>query len=165
MYKLTFETKAGRDEIMSWSIRGMDLLDRIFHVVGLETVAYLQSYTDELRPPVRKGSSALKRLQRKANAFNIANNRRSTFVPEGERPAHPGHWGDITHDLKNSYGFRVVRDTGSIQLVIFNTSGHAVYVEAMDGYFVLRGITDPDGPLFQKLRAILARVAPDWRVQ
>lgn len=164
-FHLRFETQEGRDEILSWALAGMDLLERIFHMVGQETVDYLKSYTDELRPPVRRGASALSRVQKAVTAANRAARRRLTSVPVGDRPAHPGHWADISHELKNSYGYRVVRTGESIQLIIFNTSGHALYVEAMDGYFVLKGITDADGPLFHKLRAILAQNAPGWRIQ
>jgi hypothetical protein len=110
----------------------------MLEAVGAEVIAYLRSLTAEMRPPTRPG--------------------------EGERSAHPGHWADVTGNLSNAYGWRVESTGDGYTLVLFNTMDYAVYLEAKEGFFVLRGITDNDGPVEQAIRNAAARIAPEWRV-
>lgn len=79
--------------------------------------------------------------------------------PDG-RPTHPGHWGDVTYELRDSYEYEVVDG----KLWLANTSGHAAYVEAMDGYFVLSGVGDSEEFAYA-LRAGLRKVYPRARVK
>ena len=55
----------------------VEKLGNIADAIGAETVAYLRSLTNEMRPPARKG--------------------------EAPRQAHPGHWADVTGQLAASY--------------------------------------------------------------
>ena len=56
-------------------------MDMVVHLALAQTIrteiAFLQSYTSETRPPRKKG--------------------------EGQRQAHPGHWGDVEVNLVNEY--------------------------------------------------------------
>lgn len=80
------------------------------------------------------------------------------------RQPHPGGWADRSSVLAASYGFEVVRTATSITLRVFNTAEYAFWVEVMDGYFVLSGVTDPGGPVEQAFRMIAARLAPEFEV-
>lgn len=107
--------------------------------VGIETVAYLRSLTDEMNPPwpSRKGP---------------------------ERPAHPGHWSDRTGQLAAGYDAAVEKIPGGARLTLSNFAEYAVYLEARNGYFVLSGVTDPGGPVEEQLRRAVAAIAPGWTV-
>ncbi len=85
--------------------------------------------------------------------------------PDGPgRQPHPGGWADRTTVLAASYGYEVERGDGSVTLRLYNTAEYAFWVEVMDGYFVLSGVTDPGGPVEQAFRAVAARLAPDMVV-
>lgn len=110
------------------------------HVTGLETVAYLRSLTNELRPPANPG--------------------------EGWRRAHPGHWADITSQLAQSYRFEVraggrrvlytregeavtvegggpqPTDRDPYVLELLNGAEYAAALESKAGYYVLTGIQE-----------------------
>jgi hypothetical protein len=111
---------------------------QLLELVGKRTIEYLKSLTDEARPPA-SGQTAT-------------------------RYAHPGHWADVTGELAASYGWRISNAGDTPVLELYNMSGHAVYLEGHDGYFVLTGITDPDGPLDEIIRRAAAEIAPEWRV-
>lgn len=115
-------------------------VQRTMQVVGVETVTYLRSLTKTMRPPVRPG--------------------------EGPRRAHPGGWADVTGNLANAYEWEVDVDAGAgiVTLVLKNGMEYAAYLDARDGYFVLRGVADEGGPVEQALVRILARVAPGMQV-
>ena len=107
----------------------------VLSTVRDEILEYLQSYIGELRPPERK-------------VKHFGGN------PEAPRPAHPGHWADISKNLKEGYRAEVERDAnGQWQLKIWNEAKDpkgndiAPFVEARAGYFVVSGIMDPDGPV------------------
>lgn len=130
--------------------------------VGWEVISYLRSLTGETRPPARPG--------------------------EPSRAAHPGHWADITSNLANAYRFELrAGDTlirwstegkaptleGSIpavvafplELTFFNGMEYAAALEARDGYWVLREITEEGGPVVRALRTVLARIAPEVEIR
>jgi len=111
---------------------------QLLNAVGLKTVAYLRSQTSERRPPVRAGGN--------------------------ERPAHPGHWADISGQLAASYDKDVQETPGGYRLVMTNSAEYAAALEARDGFFVLSGVTDPGGPLEVALRQAVATIAPEWTV-
>ena len=56
-------------------------IERSFDEMMEDEVGFLQSFTAEMRPPLRKG--------------------------QPPRPAHPGHWADVTGDLASSFKTRV----------------------------------------------------------
>lgn len=96
------------------------------HVVGSETIAFLRSLTDEMRPPARAG--------------------------EGPRRAHPGHWADIRGTLSASYSYKVEATEFGARLTLINTAEYAVYVDLREGFYVLRGVGDVGGPIERILR-------------
>lgn len=114
-------------------------LMRVAELVGVETVKYLKSYTAGLQPPETPGGSP--------------------------RPKHVGGWSDITRSLVDAYGYRVKDLEDLILLSVFNADDEAIFVELMEGYFVLHGVMDPGGPVDLALRRAVAEVAPDWIVR
>lgn len=81
------------------------------------------------------------------------------------RPVHPGGWGDKTFNLRDSYFWEVQREPGHWVLLVGNTAPHAHLIEAIDGMFVVRGITEPGGPVEAALRQAVQEIAPDWVVK
>lgn len=116
----------------------LDKMRPLITAVGFETVAFLRSLTQEMRPPLRKG--------------------------ENPRPAHPGHWADRTGHLARSY--RSEREDGrdSITLVLQNDAGYAEELENRDGYWVLKGVAERDGPVMKALIMLVERIAPSWEI-
>src|SRR5512138_1323271 len=108
--------------------------------IKLQVIAYLKSLTTEVRGPARKRNGEW----------------------TGPRRAHPGHWADVESVLVNSYGGEVTTAPGCVTLVLYNTAEYAVYLDVRMGYFVLRGVTEPGGPVEQAFRLVLQRIAPDW---
>lgn len=96
------------------------------HVVGSETIAFLRSLTDNMRPPARNG--------------------------EGMRRAHPGGWADVRGTLAGSYSYRVEPTEFGAKLILINTAEYAVYLELMDGFYVLSGVGEKGGPIDTILR-------------
>lgn len=96
------------------------------HVIGAETIAFLRSLTNEMRPPARAG--------------------------EGMRQAHPGGWADVRSTLELSYSYEVQPMEYGARLILMNTAEYAVYLELRDGYYVLAGIEAPGGPIDTILR-------------
>lgn len=114
----------------------------VLRSVGIETVAYLRSLTSEIRPSARRGRSMT-----------------------GPRRAHPGHWADITSQLALSYSWEVEETNRGARLKLTNSANYAVYLEMMDGYFVLTGVTEPGGPVEEAIKSAAATIAPGWRVR
>jgi hypothetical protein len=149
-------------------------LERVLTQVGVETVTYLRSLTEEMRPPVGARqrtradgteSSTLGRRQRRGRLRKDGTRGRRTGARETGRQAHPGHWADVTGQLALAYAWTVTRVGSGVVLVLSNSAEYAAALEARDGYFVLSGVADPGGPVDLALRAAIARVAPDWRVE
>jgi hypothetical protein len=107
--------------------------------VGERVVAYLQSLTNEMRPPTRAGGA--------------------------ERAAHPGHWADVTGLLASNYRWRVEDTAGGVQLVLENDTPYAIYLEEHDGFFVLRGVAEAGGPVERAMQEVVLDVMPDWEVR
>lgn len=123
---------------------------KIAELVKLRTIEYLKSLTDEMRPSVRRPRAA---RTRRAVRWT------------GPRRAHPGHWADITSQLVNSYGGVVqIQGRGTVILILWNTAEYALYLDRKKGFFVLRGVTDPGGPVEDALEAAVRIIAPDWSV-
>lgn len=127
-----------RREIRALEVDAAKKLALVAEAVGRETIAYLRSYTGETRPALRPG--------------------------QPNRRAHPGGWADVTQNLSNAYGFEVSETDGAVTLTLLNTMEYAAALEARDGYFVLRGVTDPGGPVEKALREVIPRIAPGWTV-
>jgi hypothetical protein len=104
---------------------------RAYDRTGDRTVKALQDYTGEMRPPVRAG--------------------------DPPRPAHPGHWADISFDLRDNYGYVVVNNRLGVRLRVWNKSDHAIYLEHREGYFVLTGVFEDGGIGFNILDEELRR--------
>ncbi|HYC31116.1 MAG TPA: hypothetical protein VEB59_02450 [Gemmatimonadales bacterium] len=137
------ELSAGKTSYLDQVVANIALdtmakLELVLQQVGQETIDYLRSLTDEMRPPARAG--------------------------EPQRQAHPGHWADVTSQLANSYRWEVQRTGDSLRLRLANDAEHAVYLEQRDGFFVLSGVTEPGGPVETALRAVVARLAPEMTV-
>lgn len=107
----------------------------VAELAGVVTVKYLQSYTEETRPALEHGDI---------------------------RQAHPGHWGDVTFELMEGFESEVVPTENGWLIRLANTSEHASLVEAMVGYFVLEGVTDPGGPADMALKASIKALQPGW---
>jgi hypothetical protein len=106
---------------------------------GIKTVEFLRSFTSEVRPPKRGATEP--------------------------RPAHPGHWADVSSHLALSYGSHVEHgEQGGYRLVMTNSAEYAAALEARDGFFVLSGVTERGGPVEMALREAVASIAPDWTV-
>jgi hypothetical protein len=134
--------------------------------LGIQTIAFLRSLTNEMRPPVRAG--------------------------EGARHAHPGHWSDITGILANSYGwslfsrqvkvrFSTDADSGKVSplvkvasaglspispappytLFLMNTADYAAALESKEGYWVLSGVTE-SGDVERMLRDAIRALPGKW---
>ncbi len=128
-----------RAAIASKVLDAQTAAERILETVGAETVAYLRSLTEEMRPPARKNGP--------------------------ERPAHPGHWADRTGQLALSYAFDVVPTANGARLTLSNSAEYAVYLERRNGFYILSGVTDPGGPVETQLRAAVAAIEPTWEVR
>lgn len=113
----------------------------LLEATGIKTVAFLRSFTDKTRPPIRSGGAP--------------------------RPAHPGEWGDISGQLALSYGYIIGQTTAGSgwRLVLVNGAEYAAALEARDGFYVLSGVTDRGGPVETALRQAVQEIAPDWVVQ
>lgn len=96
--------------------------ERIGRYVGFKTVDYLRSYTDELRPPAKVG--------------------------DGPRFAHPGHWGDVTNNLKNAHGHEVIVNGHVVEVKIYNNMEYARYLDDREGFSVVSVAFD-DGTVEQ----------------
>lgn len=118
-------------------------LRMVVEAIGPEVVAYLRSHTSEMRPPARIPS---------------------TRTRTGPRPAHPGHWADVTGQLAASYASDVQGDARSVTLTLSNSAEYAVHLERREGFWVLSGVMDPGGPVEQALRRAVQRYAPGWEV-
>jgi hypothetical protein len=139
---VTFKIEVGslqqQADFRSLELPFLDALEILLDHVGASVVEYLRSYTNEWRPPERGGTT--------------------------RRRAHPGHWADITHDLEAGYHYKIERNAEGVTLALLNDSGHAIYVEAMDGFYVLKGVTDKGGPVEQAIRTMILRYIPGAQV-
>jgi hypothetical protein len=117
----------------------------VAEAIGVETIAYFRSLTNEMRPPARVPG---------------------TKATTGVRRAHPGHWADVTGQLAASYDHEVERvGKAEVVLSLKNYAEYAAHLEARDGFFVLSGVTDPGGPVEQALRRAVAKHAPGWEIR
>jgi hypothetical protein len=96
------------------------------HILGSELIVFLRSLTDTMRPPARAG--------------------------EGQRRAHPGGWADVRGTLDLSYSYTVEETELGAILILVNTANYSIYLELMDGYYVLSGVDEPGGPVDRILR-------------
>lgn len=137
--KLSVMKADTRRAIAALELDAEQKIELILEQIGIETIAYLRSLTNEIRPP----------------ASGRSNTRR----------AHPGHWADVTGQLALGYSYEVERRGGEVVLILRNTAEHAVYLEAKEGFFVLSGVTEPNGPIEQALQRVVPIVAPGWVVR
>lgn len=127
MIKATRKTVVSRKSVETTVFQTKQKAVYAAHFVGNETIAFLRSLTDTMRPPARAG--------------------------EGMRRAHPGGWADVRGTLAASYSYKVEPTDFGARLTLINTAEYAVYLELMDGYYVLSGVGEPGGPIEKILRA------------
>lgn len=124
-----------------------------------DVLVFLKGYTNVYRPPryPRKW-----KLDRESRRVKVASGDRQDW-----RPAHPGGWADVDETMKNAYGGSLAWVEGSWELTIENRDPDAVFVEAMDGYFVIQGIMEPRGPVARSIRRAIRVLGLDktWKVQ
>ena len=143
--------------------QGTRLLAQVLEMIGWETVSWLRSHTDKMRPPIRKGLA--------------------------ERPAHPGEWADVSGDLARAYRFEIwaglnrvrwsaegeavtvrgviprqIEPTAGLTLFIVNSWAYAAALEAKNGYWVVSGVGDENSPVFRALYAAIAAM-PEWTIE
>jgi hypothetical protein len=123
------------DALEALELEAIDSLFLALDSIGRETIEYLKSETDEVRPPAYSGGP--------------------------ERQAHPGHWADVTGDLKRGYRYTVDRRrTANPTLKLENRSGHAAILEERDGFFVLSEVMDKGGPVERAMKRAVHRFFP-----
>lgn len=137
-----------------------DWTKEILWLVVLDVVTYLKSYTSKRNPP---------RYRRKwmlgPNLERVKVTKKNVSSISPDRPAHPGGWSDVEGDLRDQYYGRVEpAEGGGFRAIIGNRSGHAAYVEAKDGYFVVTGVFAPNGPVFKALRKYMRLYAPGMKI-
>lgn len=156
LFKAQVDEPELQDLIREISNSTTDQIRAVLEFARTDVLVFLKSYTNVYRPP---------RYERK---FRLdAASRRVAVVPgEGMRPAHPGGWADVEFDLRDNYYSQLNWVNGGWQLLVGNRSEHAIFVEAMDGYFVVSGIMEARGPVMRSIRnAIKALGLKDWEVK
>lgn len=106
--------------------RSQKQIEYAAHVIGARVIAHLRSLTDEMRPPARAG--------------------------EGMRRAHPGGWADVRGALSLGYRYEVIPTPTGAKVMFENIMEYAIYLELLDGYYVLSGIGDEGGVVETLLR-------------
>lgn len=143
-----------QEMIKSMELQTTDEIRAVLEFVRKDVLYFLKGYTNIERPP---------RYQRK---FTYDQNLRRIQVPKsdrsGWRPAHPGGWADVSEDLKKKYKTNLEFTENSWKLTISNDSDHAAYVEAMDGFFVVHGVLEPNGPVAKSIRRALTALGVKW---
>lgn len=143
----------------AWKQDEADVVEKSFlllNFIGEEVIAFLRSYTGNKLP------------EHRSNIPSHPDQQPGMPRPEqylGTRQTHPGGWADVSKDLMKKYKFRVDNDGSGWKLSILNTSDHAIYVEAMDGLFVVRGVLDPGGPVHRALAKAIKKITPGWQLQ
>lgn len=66
--------------------------------------------------------------------------------------------------LAESYSYKVRKIPGGARLMLRNSKFYGMILEQRDGLFVLTGVTDPGGPVEQKLAEVVAKIAPSMRI-
>lgn len=133
----------------------------ILNLVMLDAVTYLKSYTSKRNPPRYR-----RKFMINADSVRIKVTKKNVGSISPDRPAHPGGWSDVENDLRDSYYGRVeIAESGGCRLIIGNRSGHAAYVEAMDGYFVVTGVFAQGGPVLKALVKYMRMYAPGVKIK
>lgn len=112
-------------------------VERVLFVVGTELVNWLKS-TDP--------------------SFGSGIDRRGGHAVD----VHPGGWMDDTTNMRDRYGFKVMRTSRGYRLRLFNDAEYAVYVDALEGYFVLEGV---DEIARKEIDKALKLALPTWRIK
>lgn len=137
MLELTAKLE-GLDELLTTTMMEVEAKAALaLEFIGVQAVAYLRSLTTEMRPPVRRSESF--------------------------RAAHPGHWADVTGNLSNSYGFRVI----GTSLMLYNTAEYAIWLEDRHGFYVLSGVMGGSGasPIVDAARRIIGSLGGELVVE
>lgn len=143
------------DMIKNLEVSITDQVHAVLEFVRKDELYFLKSYTDVEKPP---------RYQKR---WTLQNDLVRVQVPSsdrtGWRPAHPGGWADVSDDLRKKYYTRLDFVNNGWRLTIGNNSEHAVYVEAMDGYFVVHGVLEPNGPVARSIKKATLELGIKWK--
>lgn len=146
------------DFMSSIQITMDEWIHEILQLVAVDVKVYLTSYTSKMNPPrYRRKFTLVNDVRHKVTQKTIG-----SISPD--RPAHPGGWSDVEGDLRDSYYARVEKADTGWRLVIGNRSGHAAYVEAMDGLFVVTGIFAENGPVWKAINKYIKKYAPGSKI-
>ena len=107
--------------------------EKIGEYVGRKTVDYLRSYTDEMRPPAY---------------LPFRKRKKGKIIKTGPRQAHPGHWADVTNNLKNAHGHEVIVNGHVVEVKVYNNMEYAAELDKREGYSVV-GVAFDDGTVEQ----------------
>lgn len=132
-----------------------DNVRMVLELVRKDVLYFLKSYTDVQRPPRYQRKFTYDATLRRVKVSNADRT--------GWRPAHPGGWADVSLDLKAKYYTEVTWEQNGWRLTIGNRSEHAVYVEARDGYFVVHGVLEPNGPVARAIRKAIKELGVQWK--
>lgn len=145
------------DMIKNISTNSQDQVRAVLEFARTDLLVFLKSYTNVYRPP---------RYQRK---FRLNDQSRRIAVDPGDRqdwrPAHPGGWADVENTLRDNYYVQLNWVGNAWQLLAGNRAPEAVFVEAMDGYFVVSGVMEPRGPVGRSIaKAVKALGIKNWKI-
>lgn len=156
-FELSIDKDAFRAELRALEVSESRKIELLLQSVGFEVVAYLRSLSG--------GEGEAARGPARTVRFNTREGTRVSFETNRSGPTHPGGWRDVTGNLALAYAFQVESNAAGATLIFTNHMEYAAALEARDGLWVLRGVTDPGGPLDRKLREVLPKVAPGWEIR
>lgn len=139
--------------------------------VGWEVISFLRSLGSETRPPARPGEPDRRAhpggwadiTGNLANAYRFelyAGGEMIRWVAEAPMLSERGQAAPVTVQ-----GAIPARVRFPLELRFLNGMEYAAYLEARDGYWVLREITGKGGPVAKALRTVIRRIAPDARIE
>lgn len=148
---IQFRSSESADEFLE-DLRELDIdtgtkVRRAVQVVAIDTVAFLRSHTEQIRPPAR-------------NPF--------TGKKTGPRPAHPGRWADITGDLARAFKGEAVRlfePRAIVALLLTNIMEYAEHLEGKHGYWIFEPLLVEGGRIDQMLGAVLRSIDPSFTIE
>jgi len=133
-----------------------ELIGEVLAEFKRDLLRFLKGYTNRTRPGDYRAQFTHKMFEGK-RAPDRDRVEWSVFAKwwNSPRPAHPGGWADITHELMNSYKIDIeTTGSGDFTITVRNESEHAKFVEAMAGFWVVNGIFDPGSKAMRMLEQI-----------
>lgn len=155
-FELSIDRPAFVDALRDVQLTEVRKIELLLESVGFETIAFLRSLSG--------GEGEAEGAEQRVS-FRTRSGAGVSFLTNRTGPTHPGGWRDITGNLANAYAFRVETHSDGATLIFTNSMEYAAFLEARKGIWVLRGVTEPAGPLERKLREVLPRIAPNWELR